>query len=855
MMAATDAPGAIKQNQSLKIDTSKPTLPQVPVPPVAPVNMEEGIVIPQEGEIDPALYYAANGYPGAQYMYGDYTMGYAESPGVSSEQWEDYIRSLGMDDPAQTPQGYAFGQPQFFPATAPTVGPDGQLYGHPMAFQYPGQIYQQQGPPQGGGMGQQYMPTMNGAQGNGPEGGAPNGDFGRGNTRDIQVTDGRTGRPGGNAPHQQQHQQQQQQHQGQPQQQQQSGGVFAGRAAGANGVSSAQDVRFSGVGAGQWQEGPPGGAVRQQQQAGSQHQRGPAPQGGNRASGSQGGGPNRNPAPIQQGPQLSQQNFPRLPSANGNAGGGMLSHGGAANNHQGGGGYQHAQGPNRVAPNQYNNRGSGRGGNAPLMQFPPNDMGRQGGRGNNNNGWGMYGGGRSGGRGGGRGFMHHGGGDYMGNGALRQDSSSELSRGPRFVRLQNGQKASVAAPPGIDVSQYNRADFQTKYEKARFFVIKSYSEDDVHKSIKYNVWASTPNGNKRLEAAYKEAQATASSMTGAEGAEAKCPIFFFFSVNASGRFCGCAEMTGPVDHTTSVDHWQQDKWMGRIPVKWHVVKDVLNGQLRHIVLANNENKPVTNSRDTQEIPFAQGLEMLEIFKSYSAKSSLLDDFAFYDGRQKIMEEKRNPQAQPPAPQEQQSADTTAPGEEPVSSLTDAVTAAAASLSLGGASDCNSNGSATTGSAAGEAAAKGARPSPSGATAAAPAAAKSDDSSAPAGIAEAPAGAAGPSSSATDASESKQQQGPAATGTSATPAAAATSAPNGGSAASKDSASVAKPAANGAHASSGSPSKDEKKVGQHKQQNKSSQSRQTAAEKVKGTAPPAGGEAASGASKAASKKST
>ena len=36
-------------------------------------------------------------------------------------------------------------------------------------------------------------------------------------------------------------------------------------------------------------------------------------------------------------------------------------------------------------------------------------------------------------------------------------------------------------------------------EWARFYVIKSYSEDDIHKSIKYSVWASTENGNRNLE--------------------------------------------------------------------------------------------------------------------------------------------------------------------------------------------------------------------------------------------------------------------------------------------------------------------------------------------------------------------
>ena len=72
-------------------------------------------------------------------------------------------------------------------------------------------------------------------------------------------------------------------------------------------------------------------------------------------------------------------------------------------------------------------------------------------------------------------------------------------------------------------------------------------------------------------------------------------------VNASGHFCGVAEMIGPVDFEKSVDYWNEDKWTGQCPVKWHIVKDVPNTMFRHIILEKNDNKPVTNSRDTQEV--------------------------------------------------------------------------------------------------------------------------------------------------------------------------------------------------------------------------------------------------------------
>jgi hypothetical protein len=125
-------------------------------------------------------------------------------------------------------------------------------------------------------------------------------------------------------------------------------------------------------------------------------------------------------------------------------------------------------------------------------------------------------------------------------------------------------------------------------KNARYFVIKSYSEDDVHRSIKYGIWCSTEHGNKRLEHAFKQ------SLKPGQG-----PIYLFFSVNASGHFCGLAQMVSCVDYSKQSNVWGSDKYKGLFKVRWVYVKDVPNQQLRHIRLENNENKPVTNSRDTQ----------------------------------------------------------------------------------------------------------------------------------------------------------------------------------------------------------------------------------------------------------------
>ncbi|CAK1548596.1 unnamed protein product [Leptosia nina] len=185
-------------------------------------------------------------------------------------------------------------------------------------------------------------------------------------------------------------------------------------------------------------------------------------------------------------------------------------------------------------------------------------------------------------------------------------------------------------------NDYNPKDFDLTAPLARFFVIKSYSEDDIHRSIKYEIWCSTEHGNKRLDSAFRDRER-----------EGGC-VYLLFSVNGSGHFCGMARMSSAVDYNSNSSVWSQDKWKGQFRVRWIYVKDVPNGQLRHIKLENNENKPVTNSRDTQEVPHAKGLQVLRIMHSYCHSTSIFDDFIHYERRQEEEDSRKVPH---PAPQE------------------------------------------------------------------------------------------------------------------------------------------------------------------------------------------------------------
>ncbi len=196
------------------------------------------------------------------------------------------------------------------------------------------------------------------------------------------------------------------------------------------------------------------------------------------------------------------------------------------------------------------------------------------------------------------------------------------------MNIGGGTKSHPVLDTLKSANDYNPRNFDLNPTNARFFVIKSFSEDDIHRSIKYEIWCSTDHGNKRLDNAFKERNG-------------RGPVYLLFSVNGSGHFCGMAQMLSGVDYSTASSVWVQDKFKGQFKVRWIYVKDVPNGQLRHIRLENNENKPVTNSRDTQEVPPEKGKLVLKIIHGYKHNTSIFDDFVHYEKRQEEEEGKKS----------------------------------------------------------------------------------------------------------------------------------------------------------------------------------------------------------------------
>ena len=171
----------------------------------------------------------------------------------------------------------------------------------------------------------------------------------------------------------------------------------------------------------------------------------------------------------------------------------------------------------------------------------------------------------------------------------------------------------------LDINTRNASLPKTLDSNSKFFVIKSFSEEDVHKSMKYGVWSSSKNGNLTLNNAFNITK------------EKNGNVYLFFSCNGSGRFCGVSRMKTPVDENRTFEFWTQDnKWPGLFEVEWIFIKDVPVNEFKNIsiTMKDGDSKPVSNSRDTQEIPFEQAKIIMDKIGNYQKSNTILEHFEF-----------------------------------------------------------------------------------------------------------------------------------------------------------------------------------------------------------------------------------
>jgi len=210
----------------------------------------------------------------------------------------------------------------------------------------------------------------------------------------------------------------------------------------------------------------------------------------------------------------------------------------------------------------------------------------------------------------------------------KQNKKNNKSNQPDIRNLM----AKLRLNDGVNSKEWPFDDKRLKHSK--YFVIKSFTEDDVHRAVKYKVWCSTFHGNKKLQTAWEKQQKYSEGKTAGD-------VYLFFSVNASGYFCGVAKMVSNVNYDSEKTQnlWHVDekneggsncKWRGYFDIEWIYLKDIPNNKFKSITVPQNYHRPVSHSRDSQPVESREGIRVLKLFHDFKEITSLLDDFDYYE---------------------------------------------------------------------------------------------------------------------------------------------------------------------------------------------------------------------------------
>ena len=145
------------------------------------------------------------------------------------------------------------------------------------------------------------------------------------------------------------------------------------------------------------------------------------------------------------------------------------------------------------------------------------------------------------------------------------------------------------------------------FRDSRFFIVKSFNEENVKKSQETGVWSSLPANQRIFEEAFIRHR----------------NVILFFSVVESGRFQGFARISSELKKNQEVN-WvlpesfkkrnHEDPFKGVLfEIDWICKENLTFGQTSHLFNELNSRKPVKIARDGQEIDSVTGERLALLF--------------------------------------------------------------------------------------------------------------------------------------------------------------------------------------------------------------------------------------------------
>eukprot|EP00667_Euglena_gracilis_P003000 EG_transcript_3004 len=209
---------------------------------------------------------------------------------------------------------------------------------------------------------------------------------------------------------------------------------------------------------------------------------------------------------------------------------------------------------------------------------------------------------------------------YAGTGPAPPAPASPEAAGPLFEfhtvpAARDSREPSPKAPePEEDLQPASTIPAPQAKQRTRYFVIKSYSAENVTISLRRGIWATQKQNEQVFNDAFLDTPR----------------VILLFSINGSRHFQGYARMTSliqPKQHNRNRDFGGDvAKWGNTFSVSWERVGSVPFAETDHLRNPLAENLPLTRARDGQEVTERIGEELCRLIDHHSVPISPDLDF-------------------------------------------------------------------------------------------------------------------------------------------------------------------------------------------------------------------------------------
>lgn len=142
------------------------------------------------------------------------------------------------------------------------------------------------------------------------------------------------------------------------------------------------------------------------------------------------------------------------------------------------------------------------------------------------------------------------------------ENANEIYYKPDFLTAPSYDNEDFLRERFPVLKNFNRERNLHEFSNANYYVIRSKKTDDIHKAVKYGVWTSSPQNNKKIEDAFYNKMHQNGST-----------LFFFTYINAPG-FVGVARLID-LDLKREFPFWGEiGRWIGVMHLEWVFVRDV-----------------------------------------------------------------------------------------------------------------------------------------------------------------------------------------------------------------------------------------------------------------------------------------